>query len=65
MPDGAGLKVPPGDAQALRKAIDDALSDPDLRTRLADAAHRAGEKLPTWDDTARIIASALSAVKGS
>lgn len=65
VPDGAGLKVPPGDAQALRKAIDDALSDPDLRTRLADAAHRAGEKLPTWDDTARIIASALSAVKGS
>jgi glycosyltransferase involved in cell wall biosynthesis len=62
VPDGAGLKVPPGDASALRKAIDDALADLGLRARLADAAHRAGEKLPTWDDTARIIAQALGRV---
>ncbi|MGL5446290.1 MAG: glycosyltransferase family 4 protein, partial [Rhabdaerophilum sp.] len=74
VPDGAGLKVPPGDALALRKALDDALSDADLRARLSDAAHRAGEKLPTWEDTATIIAgalertaksSSLAAVKGS
>jgi glycosyltransferase involved in cell wall biosynthesis len=74
VPDGAGLKVPPGDAQALRNALDEALADPALRARLADAAHRAGEKLPTWEDTTRIIAGALertsrtsspSALKGS
>lgn len=74
VPDGAGLKVPPGDALALRKALDEALSDPSLRARLSEAAHRAGEKLPTWEDTAGIIAgalertarmSSLAAVKGS
>lgn len=61
VPDGAGLKVPPGDAAALRRALDDVLADPALRARLADAAHRAGEKLPGWEDTARIVAAALAA----
>ncbi len=62
VPDGAGLKVPPGDVAALRKALDDALADPGLRERLAEAAHRAGQNLPTWEDTARIIAGALKAL---
>ena len=59
VPDGAGLKVPPGDADALRTALEQAMADPALRTRLADSAFLAGEKLPTWDDTAGIIAGAL------
>jgi glycosyltransferase involved in cell wall biosynthesis len=59
VPDGAGLKVPPGDVSALRKALDEALADPGLRATLAEAAHRAGQNLPTWEDTAQKIAEAL------
>jgi glycosyltransferase involved in cell wall biosynthesis len=62
VPNSAGLKVPPGDADALRTALDTALADPALRATLADAAWHAGQKLPDWDDTARIIAGALSRV---
>lgn len=65
VPDGAGLKVPPGDVSALRKALDDALADPALRARLSEAAHRAGQSLPTWEDTARIIAGALNGLAAS
>lgn len=59
VPEGAGLKVPPGDSDALRAALDKAMADPDLRATLGEAAHLAGKTLPTWDDTARIIAGAL------
>lgn len=59
VPEGAGLKVPPGDADALRIALDKAMSDPTLRAELGRAAFAAGELLPTWDDTARILAGAL------
>ncbi len=59
VPEGAGLKVPPGDAGALRAALDRALADPQLRADLGAAAHRAGEALPRWEDTARVIARAL------
>ena len=64
VPQGAGLKVPPGDVMALRAALDDALADPALRHRLGDAAHRAGQNLPLWNDTARIIAGVLTSSPG-
>lgn len=59
VPEGAGLKVPPGDSDALRAALDQAMADPALRSALGEAAFLAGEKLPSWDDTARKIAGAL------
>ncbi|MCA0328204.1 MAG: glycosyltransferase family 4 protein [Proteobacteria bacterium] len=62
VPEGAGLKVPPGDAEALAAALDKAMADPALRAELAEGAFRAGEKLPRWEDTARIIADALRRV---
>ena len=62
VPEGAGLKVPPGDAEALRSAIERALADPGLRATLSEAAFAAGQSLPDWDDTARIIAGVLSRV---
>ena len=65
VPDGAGIKVPPGDAEALRDAIDKAIADPGLRARLAFAARQAGETLPSWDDTAQIIADVLNAHSSS
>lgn len=59
VPDGAGLKVPPGDADALREALALALDDAPRRAALADASWAAGQALPTWGDTARIIAGAV------
>jgi len=59
VPDGAGLKVPPGDSDALRLALERAMADPDLRKTLGEAAFKAGQSLPGWEDTAKIIANAL------
>jgi glycosyltransferase involved in cell wall biosynthesis len=61
VPDGAALKVPPGDAAALATAIGRMLDDPGLRNRIADASWRAGQTLPGWDQTAAIIARVLRA----
>ncbi|MEP9376142.1 glycosyltransferase family 4 protein [Aquabacter sp. CN5-332] len=62
VPDGAGLKVPPGDAPALAAALRALLSDPIGRRRLADYAFEAGQLFPTWDETAGTIAEVLRAV---
>ncbi len=62
VPDGAGLKVPPGDAVALRDAIARLIQDPALRSRIADASWQAGQSLPTWADAAGVIAGAIQRV---
>lgn len=59
VPDGAGLKVPPGNVPALRDAVRLAITDVALRRRLADAAFAAGRDLPSWADGARAIAARL------
>lgn len=64
VPDGAALKVPPGDAAALRAALAGALGDAHLRRRLSQASRAAGQALPRWEDTARIVASAIRGVAG-
>lgn len=57
---GAGGAFPAGDASALAEALRAWLTDPDLRGHWrAEAADRRAS-LPTWQDTARIIASALA-----
>ena len=61
-PDAAALKVAPGDADAFRDAVARALGDAGLRQRMADAAWTAGQSLPRWTDTARIIADVLKKV---
>jgi glycosyltransferase involved in cell wall biosynthesis len=61
-PDGAALKVAPGDVLALREALRKMIEDADLRRRLGDASWRAGQQLPSWRDTARIIARAARAI---
>lgn len=63
VPDEAAIKVAPGDAGQLARAIDTALSDRKLRARLADAAWEAGRKLPTWHETARRVAAVILDLK--
>ncbi len=59
VPDGAALKVPPGNVDALCRALRRAMTDKALRRKLADAAWAAGRRLPRWEDTARSVAGTL------
>lgn len=60
--DSAALKIPPGDVAALREALRAIVSDPALRARLGEASWRAGQALPRWDETARIVASVIKGI---
>lgn len=62
VPDGAGLKVPPGDADALAGALRALLIDRARRQDMADAAFAAGTALPDWSDTAAVIGRVLMEV---
>ena len=63
VPDGAGIKVPGGDAMALSAALRRMIAEPQTRRAAADAAFAAGAKLPRWSDTARIVAEALAGAR--
>ncbi|CAH1672981.1 Glycosyltransferase involved in cell wall biosynthesis [Hyphomicrobiales bacterium] len=58
LPDTAALKIPPGDAAALAKALARLIDAPAERRQHADAAWAAAGALPRWQDTARIVARA-------
>ncbi len=62
VPDEAAVKVLPGDASAFRRGLAGVLDDAAKRRTMADAAWAAAQKLPTWDDTARIIAGVIGRV---
>jgi glycosyltransferase involved in cell wall biosynthesis len=47
----AGLLVPPGDAEAIAKAVNRILADPDLREELAARGEKVAEALPDGSDT--------------
>jgi glycosyltransferase involved in cell wall biosynthesis len=59
VPDGAAIKVAPGDAGALSAALRQVMDDAVLRRRMGDAAWAAGQRLPRWDDTAQAIAGVI------
>ena len=63
VPDSAALKVPAGEALPLREALQNAIGDQALRARLAEASWTAGQALPRWQDTTRIIADVLKGAR--
>lgn len=61
-PDDAAIKVPPGDVAALGAAIASVAGDAGLRKRMGEASWAAGQHLPRWEDTARIIADVVKSI---
>ena len=59
VPGDAGILVEPGDIPALRAALATVLTDVDRADRMAAASIRAGEHLPRWQDTVRIVKTVL------
>ena len=62
LPENAALKAPQGDVEGLASALRRVMSDSALRHRLSEGAWEAGQALPDWDDTARIVANVLQRV---
>ena len=62
VPDGAALKVPPGNSVALAEALRLIILDRGIRKHLSDEAWHAGRSLPSWNDMAESIARILREV---
>ena len=63
VPAGTGELVPPDDVPALAKALRSLISNRTERRRLAVRAREAAAELPTWQDSARLFAGAVEAVR--
>jgi len=59
VPGGAGLLVPPDDADALARALRRLIGDAGERARCAGAARAAAAALPTWRAQAELFARAV------
>lgn len=59
---GAGVLVAPDDATALAVALRRAIENRNERQRMAASARAAAQALPSWRDSAKLVARALEAV---
>lgn len=60
--DDAGVLVPVDHVEALAAALARVVEDERLRERLAEAARRRRDELPTWHDASRRFADALASL---
>lgn len=60
VPDTAGILVAPNDSTALADALQNLLTDPGLRQQLQTGAQAAANTLPSWADTARVVANLIN-----
>ncbi|MDX1489980.1 MAG: glycosyltransferase family 4 protein [Pseudohongiellaceae bacterium] len=60
VPQSAGILVPPNDQEALRVALEDLLAHPEKRQELQLGAQAAAKQLPSWQNGAQIISTAIS-----
>ena len=58
----AGLLIPPDDVPALAAALRRLIENPRERAQLAAGARAAAERLPTWADSAKLLAAAIERV---
>lgn len=63
IPADAGILVAPGDAAALREALQSVIADGAKRAQMAEAAQRAAERLPQWRQSAHAFAQVLEACR--
>lgn len=61
VPTDAGILVPTDDVEAFASALETVLNDHQRRAQMTAAAVRRGQDLPTWDQTAAVVAQALTA----
>jgi glycosyltransferase involved in cell wall biosynthesis len=59
VPEGAGILVPPGDAEALAAALRAVIVDADLRARLAAGSRARAATLPDWPEAVARWAAAF------
>ena len=64
VPAGAAVVSPPGDAVSLGKGLRRLIFDEALRRQMAEAAWRAGQRLPRWEDRAAAFVSEIEAAQG-
>ena len=62
VPDDAAIKVPPGDERALSLAIQRVLHDTACAAAWPTPSWAAGQNLPRWEETARIVAGVIEEV---
>jgi glycosyltransferase involved in cell wall biosynthesis len=62
VPAGAGVLVRPDDSAALALALRRLIENSDERNRLRAAARKGAQRLPTWQDSAKLFSRALEAL---
>ena len=61
VPEGAGVLVPPDDAQVLAAALRRLIENVDERRRMSACALAASTEQPTWSASAKLFAQAIEA----